>query len=68
MSVGALSVTEFCSAFGISKAHLYNLVGRGEGPVLLKAGRRTLISSEAAAEWQRRMEALASAPQTPKSR
>lgn len=57
----AFTVLEFCAAFRISRAHLYNLIGRGEGPTLLKAGRRTLISGESAAQWARRMEALAAA-------
>ena len=57
------TVSEFCAAFRISRAHLYNLIGRGEGPVYFKAGRRTLISRDSGAEWARRMEALASANQ-----
>jgi Helix-turn-helix domain len=60
----AFTVSEFCAAYRISRAHLYNLIGRGEGPALLKAGRRTLISGEAAAQWARRMEALARARPT----
>lgn len=57
----AFTVPEFCEAFRISRAHLYNLIGRGEGPVFFKAGRRTLISREAGAQWARRMETLVSA-------
>ena len=57
----AFTVPEFCDAFRISRAHLYNLIGRGEGPVFFKAGRRTLISREAGAQWARRMEARAAA-------
>ena len=33
----AFTVPEFCEAFRISRAHLYNLIGRGEGPVFFKA-------------------------------
>jgi hypothetical protein len=59
MSTEAFTVSEFCSAYRISRAHLYNLIGRGEGPAFFKAGRRTLISCTSAAAWARRMEALA---------
>lgn len=52
----ALSVAEFCKAHGISRALFYKLVRKGRGPVLMKAGRRTLISKEAADEWRREAE------------
>jgi predicted DNA-binding transcriptional regulator AlpA len=52
-------VNGFCREHGISRAHFYNLIKRGHGPTVLRAGRRTLISLEAAAEWRRRMEGLA---------
>jgi hypothetical protein len=61
-------VDEFCRQHGISRAHFYNLLKRGDGPAILKAGRRTLISAEAAAEWRRRMEAAAQATQSGGSR
>ena len=61
MTKSAQSIDHFCDDNEISKAHLYNLLKRGEGPVVMKVGRRTLISAESAAEWRRRMEALASA-------
>jgi hypothetical protein len=48
-------VNGFCREHGISRAHFYNLLKRGDGPVIMKVGRRTLISTEAAAEWRRRM-------------
>jgi hypothetical protein len=62
----AFTVSEFCAAFRISRAHLYNLIGRGEGPALIKAGRRTIISGEAAAQWAHWMEALTAAKRTRK--
>ena len=52
----ANNVEGFCQQHGISRGHFYNLLKRGEGPAIIKAGRRTLISAEAAAEWRRRME------------
>ena len=53
----AFTVPEFCAAHRISRALFYLLVREGTGPRLLKAGRRTLITVDAAAEWRRRMEA-----------
>jgi hypothetical protein len=31
---------------------VYKLIARGEGPAIVKVGRRTLISAEAAHEWR----------------
>lgn len=54
----ALGVANFCTRHGISRALLYKLWKRGEGPTRLKIGRRTLITVEAAAEWRKRMEGV----------
>jgi excisionase family DNA binding protein len=51
-----LSVSDFCRTHGISRGTFYKLLGEGRGPKAVKIGRRTLISSEAAEEWRRRME------------
>jgi predicted DNA-binding transcriptional regulator AlpA len=51
-----LSVPVFLSEHGLSRSLFYRLVKEGRGPRLTKIGRRTLISSEAAAEWRTRME------------
>jgi predicted DNA-binding transcriptional regulator AlpA len=56
----AFSIPEFCRWHGISRAHFYNLSKSGDGPAVMRVGRRTLISAEAAAEWRRRMERIAS--------
>jgi predicted DNA-binding transcriptional regulator AlpA len=56
----AFSIPEFCRRHGISRAHFYNLFKSGHAPALMRVGRRTLISAEAAAEWRRRMEQVAS--------
>jgi hypothetical protein len=53
----AFSVTEFCDEHGISRALFYLLQARGSGPRIMKVGRRTLVSVEAAREWRRAMEA-----------
>ena len=52
----AFSISEFCRRHGISRAHFYNLSKSGDAPVVMRVGRRTLISAEAAAAWRRRME------------
>ena len=51
-----MSVAEFCRDHGISRALFYELLKDGRGPTVAKVGRRTLISSEAAEAWRRRME------------
>ena len=56
----AFTVHEFCAAHRISRALFYLLVRDGNGPRLLKAGRRTLVTAEAATDWRRRMEAATS--------
>lgn len=49
-------VNSFCESFGISRSMFYKLQRQNKGPRLMKIGRRTLITSEAAAEWQAQME------------
>lgn len=56
MTINTYSVEEFCNNFGISRAFFYKLNRQGKGPRLMKVGRRTLISSEAAEEWRKGME------------
>ena len=53
----AYSIVEFARLHSVSRAHVYNLLRDGLGPRVMRAGRRTLISAEAAAEWRQRMEA-----------
>ncbi len=53
----AFSVPEFCATHRISRALFYILQRAGRGPRSFKVGRRTLISSEAAAERRKRLEA-----------
>ena len=62
MTMGAVSISTFCKAHGISRAHFYNLMKRGKAPRTLIVGRRRLVSVEAAAEWRRSMEDLTGAP------
>ena len=53
----AYSVPEFAQAFGLSRATIYNLWRDGVGPAKMRVRGRTLISTAAAAEWRRQMEA-----------
>lgn len=50
------SIQHFCITHGISRATFYNLVKKQMAPRLMKVGKRTLVSAEAAAEWRVRME------------
>lgn len=52
----AQSVNDFCQANSISRSLFYKLQREGKGPRLMKVGRRTLISAEAANEWRRTVE------------
>lgn len=52
----ALSVPEAAAAMGISRAGLYALLARGEGPPTIKLGRRRLIRRDALQEWLRKQE------------
>ena len=51
----AQSVSEFCKANGISMSFFYKLQRQNQGPRLMKIGRRTLITTEAAHDWRERM-------------
>lgn len=55
----AYGVEEFCKRHGISRAYVYLLWKRGEGPRFMQVGARRLISREAAAEWRKAAEAAA---------
>lgn len=48
----AFSIAEFCDSHGISRAFLYQLWARGEGPKPAKIGRRAIITTESAARWR----------------
>lgn len=52
----ALSVEAFCQVHAISRSSFYELKREGLAPRVMKIGRRTLISAEAAADWRRAME------------
>ncbi len=52
----AYSVIKFCKAHNISRSMYYKLRKQGQGPKLMKVGRRRLISDESAAKWRQQME------------
>lgn len=52
----SFSIKEFCEQHTISRSFFYVLLEKGEAPRVMKVGRRTLISAEAAAEWRKSME------------
>ncbi len=50
------TINEFCDEYRVSRTLLYGLIKEGRGPRLMKLGRRTLISVEAANDWRRQVE------------
>ena len=58
MSKSCYTVNEFCAEHGgISRVLFYKLLKEGNGPRLMKVGRRTMVTAEAAADWRKQMEA-----------
>ena len=57
--LAAFSVFGFCVAHGLSRSLFYRLLRSGAGPRIMKCGRRTLISVEAAQRWRRARERAA---------
>jgi hypothetical protein len=57
----AFTIKEFCQAHRISQSMFFKLRNQGLGPREMVVGSRRLISVEAAAEWRRAREAVASA-------
>jgi len=52
----AFSINEFCQNYGFSRAKFYLLLNEGRAPKIMKIGRRSLISREAADRWRKAME------------
>ena len=61
VTTGARTVRQFCDANNISHTLFYELQKRGKGPRIIKAGRRTLVGSEAEIDWRAQMEKDAAA-------
>jgi hypothetical protein len=62
----AFSIPEFCRRNGFGPGLYFKIARDGRGPRVMRVGRRTLISREAAEEWRREREA-ASAPRIPEA-
>jgi hypothetical protein len=56
METQAYTIDGFCEAHNLPRSTYYELKRRGQSPREMRAGRRVLISREAAAEWRRFME------------
>lgn len=56
------TIQQFCDDHHISRTHFYALVKLNKAPRLMRVGRRTLVSAEAAAAWRARMEAESAPP------
>ena len=61
--LAAYSIFGFCLAHGLSRRKFYYMLEAGEGPRLMKCGRRTLISVESAQRWRRAREPASARPQ-----
>lgn len=53
----AHTIPQFCADHHLSRTFFYELIKRGQGPRLMRVGRRCLISAEAASDWRKQMEA-----------
>jgi predicted DNA-binding transcriptional regulator AlpA len=58
----AYSVSDFCQRHQISRSHFYNLLNSHDGPRVMRVGKRTLVSREAAFDWRRKRENVADGP------
>jgi hypothetical protein len=64
--VGAYSISDFCRAHGrMSESFFHKLAAEGRGPKLMKVGKRTMISTEAAAAWRRARESTPTTSTSP---
>ena len=56
---GAYCIPEFCCAHSLSESFFHKLMTEDRGPKVMRIGRRTLVSIEAAGAWRARQEAAA---------
>ncbi len=54
-----LSITEFCARHRISPELYFKLQKQGQGPKVIRIGRRVLIPREAAQKWRDKLAAVA---------
>ena len=55
------TIEQFCKVYNISRSKFYLLLNANAAPRIMKVGRRTLISLEAADQWRKKMEGSANA-------
>jgi excisionase family DNA binding protein len=60
MSKAALSVDDFCKSYSVGKTTAYEEINSGRLRAV-KAGRRTLIPEECAADWLKSLEPVTAA-------
>ena len=48
----AFSISEFCRRHAISQQFFHVLRNKGQGPQVMRVGRRVMITKEAAAAWR----------------
>ena len=52
----AMTVTQFCKEYSVSRSMLYKLWREGKGPSFFRVGNRRLISAQAADAWRAMLE------------
>ena len=57
----AFTIQEFCRRHGFSMSKYFEMAAAGEGPRVMRLGKRVLISKEAAASWRCERETLSEA-------
>jgi predicted DNA-binding transcriptional regulator AlpA len=62
MEKDAYSIIEFCQRHGLSRSSFYALEKLGQAPRIMRVGGRIMISKEAAADWRRDREVVATKP------
>lgn len=55
-AVGAMTISEFCAKYRISRSTYYNMEEEGKAPRRIKLGRRVIITYAAAKDWERDLE------------
>lgn len=50
------TVQQFCDVHQVGRNLFYKMIASGRGPAIMKIGRRTLISRDAAAAWREKIE------------
>lgn len=57
-NVVTYDIPAFCSSHHISRALFYKLLKEKRAPRIMRVGRRTLITEDAASEWRAKMEKI----------